>query len=121
MSGSRQASVERWDIFETSFTVPQSEETNAFADVDLTAIFRFRNREVHLDGFYDGDGVFKIRFMPDEIGSWSYETRCDQEPLNGQVGQFECTAPSEGNHGPMRVADTFHFRYEDGTPYIPVG
>ena len=121
MNESSETSVERWDIFETSFTMPEAEEAGNPYDVDLTATFQLRNREVHVDGFYDGDGVYKIRFMPDEIGSWSYATHCDLEPLNGQDGQFECVAPSEGNHGPVRVANTFHFRYEDGTPYFPVG
>jgi hypothetical protein len=36
-------------------------------------------------------------------------------------GEFSCTAPSATNHGPVRVANQFHFSYEDGTPYIPVG
>ena len=27
----------------------------------------------------------------------------------------------EGNHGPVRVADTYHFAYEDGTRYYSIG
>ena len=29
--------------------------------------------------------------------------------------------PSAGNHGPVRVANTFHFAYADGTPYRQIG
>lgn len=36
-------------------------------------------------------------------------------------GGFTVTAPSKGNHGPVRVANTYHFAYEDGTPYYSIG
>ena len=36
-------------------------------------------------------------------------------------GSFQVTAPSEDNHGPVRVANTWHFAYEDGTPYYSIG
>src|SRR5262249_24638893 len=41
--------------------------------------------------------------------------------LSGLSGEFQCTSATEGNYGPVRVKNTFHFAYEDGTPYIPVG
>ena len=34
---------------------------------------------------------------------------------------FAQKAPSEGNHGPVRVSYTYHFAYEDGTPYYSLG
>lgn len=37
------------------------------------------------------------------------------------AGSFTVTAPTEGNHGPVRVVNQFHFAYEDATPYYPVG
>jgi hypothetical protein len=36
-------------------------------------------------------------------------------------GDFEARPAEGGNHGPVRVANTYHFAYEDGTPYYPVG
>ena len=111
--------VERWGIFELPLNGPK--DGNPFVDVELSAEFRFKNRAVPAEGFYDGDGIYKIRFMPDAIGTWHYETKSNSGELDGKAGQFTCIAPSPGNHGPVRVVATHHFSYEDGTPYYPVG
>jgi hypothetical protein len=121
MDVSADRKVERWGIFEATFAMPESGSGSPFVDVSLGATFRYKNREIRADGFYDGEGVFKIRFMPDEVGAWSYVTHSNQDTLNDRVGRLECIPPSDGNHGPVRVSNTFHFRYEDGTPYMPVG
>ncbi|MBT4498110.1 MAG: DUF5605 domain-containing protein [Gemmatimonadetes bacterium] len=113
--------VEQWGIFEATFAMPESGSGSPFVDVSLGATFRYKNREISVDGFYDGEGVFRIRFMPDEIGAWSYVTHSNQDTLNDRVGRLECVAASEGNHGPVRVANTYHFQYADGTPYRQVG
>ncbi|MDQ8737948.1 DUF5060 domain-containing protein [Paenibacillus sp. LHD-38] len=76
---------------------------------------------VEQEGFYDGNGVFRIRFMPDEIGVWRYMTSSSSPELDGRHGEFICTQPSLGNHGPVRVKDGYHFTYEDGTAYMPFG
>src|SRR5690606_35071416 len=41
--------------------------------------------------------------------------------LSSIEGMITCMPPQEGNHGPVRVADTFHFAHEDGTSYLPIG
>ena len=38
-----------------------------------------------------------------------------------EEGDFAVTPPLEGNHGPVHVAYTYHFAYEDGTPDYPAG
>lgn len=111
--------VERWDIFEVTLKGPET--GNPFIDADLRGVFRHRDRVVETDGFYDGDGVYRIRFMPELEGEWSFATISNVNELDGLKGQFECTAPSEGNHGPVRIRNKYHFGYEDGTPYYPFG
>jgi hypothetical protein len=111
--------VERWGVFEVVLKGPSS--GNPFLDVRVGAQFRFRNRVVEADGFYDGDGAYRIRFMPDETGTWTYTTTSNVAALAGKTGTFEATAPAAGNHGPVRVRYTTHFGYEDGTPYVPIG
>ena len=74
-----------------------------------------------IDGFYDGDGVYNTRFMPDSLGGWSYTTDSNSTALKGWTGWIEVIAPSPGNRGSLRVRDTFHFGYADGTPYSPFG
>lgn len=111
--------VERWDVFELVLNGPK--EGNPFIDTWLKATFRKGARQIAIDGFYDGDGVYKIRFMPDSLGTWSYATSSNSASLQGKTGSFEATAPRAGSHGPVRVRDVFHFGYEDGTPYFPFG
>lgn len=38
-----------------------------------------------------------------------------------ETGSFVSLPAGEGNHGPVRVADTYHFAYEDGTRYYSIG
>ncbi len=111
--------VERWGIFELVLQGPSA--GNPFADVELRAEFRQKNRILRPEGFYDGDGVYRIRFMPDTLGEWSYETESSQKELDGQKGEFTCVKPAPGNHGPVRVHKTWHLAYADGTPYFQVG
>jgi hypothetical protein len=111
--------VERWDVFELS--MDGSGEGNPFVDLKLTASFIYKHRVVEVEGFYDGDGLYMIRFMPDAIGLWTYETRSTCPDLNGIRGEFDCVVQTHGNHGPVRVKNTYHFAYEDGKPYFPVG
>ena len=111
--------VERWDVFETSLRGPES--GNPFLEVQLEAVFRFDHREVKVQGFYDGSGVYRIRFMPDRIGEWSYVTGSNRQELAGRTGKFVCVPASSGNHGPVLVRNTYHFGYTDGTPYFPIG
>lgn len=115
----RWGSVEQWGVFEASLAGPA--EGNPFTEVELSATFTQGDRRVKVRGFYDGEGVYKVRFMPDRLGEWRYRTESNRAPLDGQCGAFECCAPSGGNHGPVRVAETFHFAYADGTPYRPIG
>ena len=112
---SAHASVPQWEAFEVTLAGPSS--GNPFTDVDLTATFALGNRSVCLDGFYDGNGSYKIRFMPDSPGEWSYTTASNAPELSGRTGRFSCTAALAGAHGPVRVANTHHFAYADGTPF----
>ena len=114
-----QAEAERWGIFALTLAGPQ--DGNPFADVSFGAEFAHRHRSVRVDGFYDGDGQYVVRFSPDTLGEWRYTTCSNVERLQGVSGTFECVAPSPGNHGPVRVADTFHFAYEDGARYYQIG
>jgi hypothetical protein len=112
-------SVEQWGIFEIELTGPT--EGNPFTDVRLAADFTNGTKTVETAGFYDGDGIYRIRFMPDRVGEWRYTTRSDCWPLTGKTGAFAATPPSPGNHGPVRVHNTYHFTYTDGTPYWEIG
>ena len=111
--------IEQWDIFELSLDGPA--DGNPFLDVTVSAEFQHGHRTVEVDGFYDGDGVYRIRFMPDVTGDWHYRTLSSVPQMDGVEGEFECTVPATDSHGPVHVRDTYHFAYADGTPYNQIG
>jgi hypothetical protein len=111
--------VEQWDIFE--LVLFASYDGNPFIDISLSAEFYSGDNSVSVMGFYDGEGIFRIRFMPTTQGYWSYRTSSNAMLLDGQAGSFVCIESSPDNHGPVRVHDTFHFAYADGVRYLPVG
>src|ERR1700730_17890513 len=114
----RTADVEQWGIFELE--LHGSAEGNPYLDVELTAHFAYKHRVIEVDGFYDGEGVYRIRFMPDMQGTWHYRTRSNLDALNDTEGTFTCL-PAPRNHGPVRVSNTYHFAYADGMPYKQIG
>ena len=111
--------VECWDIFEISLAGPSS--GNPFVDTHLSARFQQGDRVFTPEGFYDGDGVYRIRFMPNAPGQWTYVTSSNCKELDGRKGAFTCVATGPGNHGPVRIHNTFQLAYADGTPHFSVG
>ncbi len=111
------SAVERWGLFEVA--VQGTAEGNPFTEQKISGTFTGSNECVTVDGFYDGEGIYKVRFMPSWEGEYTYciKTSFGEE----QTGNFTVTSPSEGNHGMVRVANTYHFAYEDGTPYYSIG
>ena len=112
--------VERWGVQEIAL---QSRQTygNPFADVTVQGRFRSQGKEVTVDGFYDGDHTWKVRFIPDTAGAWSFTTVSADPELNGKSGSFAVIDPGPGNHGPVVVKNQRHFAYADGVPYFPLG
>lgn len=110
--------VERWGRYEIS--IKAGVKGNPF-DIRLSAVFTGPDTTMTVNGFYDGNGTFKIRFMPCIIGKWSYVTRSGVVPLDGHKGSFECTAPGNDNHGPVKTDGGYGFVYSDGKRYYPVG
>lgn len=113
------AEIEQWGIFELA--LQGSAAGNPYLDVELTAQFSYKHRVIEVDGFYDGDGIYRIRFMPDTQGTWRYSTQSNRDELNGAEGTFTCVVPAPGNHGLVQVCNTYHFAYADGTPYKQIG
>ncbi|QJD85031.1 DUF5605 domain-containing protein [Cohnella herbarum] len=111
--------TEQWGVYEIELHGPS--HGNPFTDVPLGAEFRLGDRSVRTSGFYDGDGIYRIRFMPDDQGEWMFRTYSTARSLDGIEGTFRSVAPSNDNHGPVRVKNTYHFAHEDGSAYIPVG
>jgi hypothetical protein len=113
------STIAKWDFFEATLSGPSG--GNPFIEVSLEAIFTQNSRAVRVPGFYDGEGTYKVRFMPDNEGEWSYVTKSSAAELDGKSGAFTATAARAGNHGPVHVANKFHFAHADGTPFLSFG
>ena len=111
-------SCEKWGLFELS--VPGPASGNPFTEQWIRTVFRSENETVEVEGFYDGDGVYRVRFMPSFEGKYRFEVSAS---FSDEVfaGSFTATAPGAGNHGPVRVKNRFHLAYADGTPHYSVG
>lgn len=111
--------IEKWALFETSFEGPS--DGNPYVDVAFDAVFSHKGRSIRVPGFYDGEGVYKLRFMPETEGDWTFVTRSQTPALDGQTGALSCVAPTGNNRGPVRVRDKYHFAYANGAPFLSFG
>lgn len=117
----------KWEIFELKLKGPS--QGNPFLESELRAEARCGERVQTVEGFYDGDGVYLLRVMPDQEGEWRFRTKSNRPELDGVEGSFLCTPPRDGVHGPVRVdrdpetgvTRGTRFHYADGTDYQPVG
>ncbi|MDV7138191.1 DUF5605 domain-containing protein [Maribacter sp. TH_r10] len=114
-----QEKVEQWNRFEIGLN--HRIQGNGFTDVELRAKFYNADTTFLINGFYDGDNTYKIRFMPQEIGRWNYTITSNIKEFDNKKGYIECVRATGENHGIVRVADTYHFKYADGKQYYPFG
>ena len=110
--------VERWDVLEIAVKGPA--EGNPFVEQTFEGTFTGKNETITTAGFYDGDGVYKVRFMPSFEGEYTYKTTGSFPEAETQ-GSFTVTPATGNNHGPVRVANKHPFAYEDGVPYSSMG
>ncbi len=77
-------------VFEKSVT-NRKEYRNPFdfKEVELQTTFTSPSgRAVHFRGFYDGEGNWKFRFMPDKPGRWKYQYRFSDRSVQEGRGSF---------------------------------
>jgi hypothetical protein len=94
---------------------------NPFVDVALMATVDTPSGTVDVPGFYDEAGIYRLRYLPLEIGEHRFRTSSNARSLDGIEGGFQVSEAEPGQHGPVRVERTFHFSHADGTRYLPIG
>ena len=116
-----QERVAQWGVYERALT--HHTRQNPFTDIRLTAQFVHDATAdtIRVDGFYDGDDKFVIRFMPTRQGQWTYTTSSSETEMDHISRSIECVPPEEGDRGMVSVSRGQTFRYADGTFYQPVG
>ena len=109
--------MKQYDMMELTFQAPPPKDSQAA--VDLTGTFEKDGKAVAVKGFYAGDGVYKIRFLPEEPGEYAYAVAGSCLPAP-QTGRFNVAAADAGRHGPVR-AEGVHLRCADGTWFSSFG
>ena len=103
-----QPNIEQWGLFE--LTLPGPSAGNPFTEVHLQGRFEGPGRAFTAEGFYDGDGTYRLRFMPDAQGDWCYTTASNVPGLDGISGGFTCVAPKRGQSRPGACAQHLPLR-----------
>ena len=118
--------VELYNVWETQVT-NYSSYSNPFdfRKIELQATFTSPSgRYVNFFGFYDGDGsggqagnIWKLRFMPDKVGTWTYTYTWSDGTLGGS-GDFSVIQSNNiKNHGHVHVDSDYpkYLIHDDGT------
>ncbi len=110
--------IEKWGVFEIA--LQGKTEGNPFVDYTIEGTFSHAEESLSVHGFYDGNGIYKVRFMPSHEGTYTYRI---SGTFSEEIfeGSFLAVAPTGNNHGPVRVKNQFHLAYEDGTPHYSFG
>lgn len=116
-----------WSKVELQFQSERSYD-NALYDVGefKTTFTAPSGRTLVLDGFWNGRLDWRVRFCPDEIGTWQFQTSCSDKENSGlhqQSGTITVVANSselaiyqKGMVGVSKGA--YHLTYQDGTPFF---
>ena len=152
-SGSVTGEFKKWHPVTVSFTGPSSTETNSspnpFLDYRLQVTFTSPSgKSFEVPGFYDGDGdggssgsVWKVRFNPDESGTWGYKASFRQgtnvaidtsatagspTSFDGASGTFDISPRDPAaagflSQGLLEYANGHYLKFRDGSYYLKGG
>lgn len=94
---------------------------NPFVEIELALLVDGPGGPIRVPGFYDGEGIYRIRHLTEHEGRHTFVTRSSAPELDGISGDFAVSPPRPGTTGPVRVHDTFHFAYANGERFAPIG
>ncbi|MEG0878900.1 MAG: DUF5060 domain-containing protein, partial [Oscillospiraceae bacterium] len=109
--------AEQWGMWEIA--LKGHSDKNPFLDYDIKASFSCDAECVNVNGFYDGNGVYKVRFMPSFAKEYQFKISGSFQD-DEYMGSFKVHEHFCDNHGQVSPRG-FHFEYADGTPYFPLG
>ena len=136
------SSVEQWGKFEVKLDVTATwVNPYDYDEIRVAATFTGPDGQPKtVDGFFMqdhtitntqtgalstvGNGSFKVRFSPDQPGTWTYALAITNASGTGTFAPqtFSVTAPAQdGNGGFVRADQTNYLHLDDGKQYIPVG
>jgi hypothetical protein len=102
-----------------------SERTYKEPFVDVTVDVTFHapsGQALTIPAFYDGDGIWRVRFNPGEPGQWTFQAHT--RPADASLmrrGEFTVTERAADGFLKATPGDAFGFRFESGKPLFIVG
>ena len=104
----------QYNMVELSFKGDAPEASHV--RIPMSAVIRNEESVWQLDGFYAGNRCYKLRFLPEQPGTYTYSVRGCVEA----EGSFYVGAAKPGDHGLVRTQGT-RFLFADGTAFHPFG
>ena len=77
--------IEKWGLFEIALNGKR--DGNPFLDYEVAGSFRSEQERVRTRGFYDGGGVYRVRFMPSFEGRYAYTIAGSAVDALGPLGR----------------------------------
>jgi hypothetical protein len=112
------ADVPRWSVYELSLTATD-DKIDPYLETDLVGVFTGpTGQSVIVNGFWDGDRTFRLRFAPTIEGTWTFMTVSSDPAMDGQMGSVRCTPAQPGAHGFVRgsAGRVAQWTFDDGEP-----
>ncbi len=122
-----QAQTGRWMKYEQTFKSNKAYENPLYDVKNFTVKFTSPAGKVHnIAAFWDGGTTWRVRFAPDEVGSWNYVTECSDKQNSGlheQKGTFQCVEKASPHDiytkgGIVRPKGSYYLSHADGTPFF---
>jgi hypothetical protein len=134
----------KWSEVQIAFTGPDSAGSSGSPNpflVDMSVTFTGPGGIKYVaPAFYDGDGsggldgnVWRVRFSPDAVGTWSFTSSSCEPLLDGYTGTFDVSAPAACDPllpnglpdfscvGRLEYVGGHHLKFVDGEYWIKAG
>ncbi|MDR1502337.1 MAG: DUF4038 domain-containing protein [Prevotella sp.] len=112
--------LSKWEMHE--FTISgHTGFDNPFTTTMLIGQFTSPSGKIKIiNGFYDGGNIWRLRFVPDENGEWSYQLWGEGVDI---LQQGKINSIGSAGNGFIRIhpQNPFSFVTDDGTPFFPMG
>ena len=115
--------VPRWQPQDFEFTAKTNSSKPFYVSFNAT-VTAPDGKSFVVPGFYDGNGVWKIRVSPTMEGHWTLLTRSELPDLDNRRAACDCGANTNRKiHGILRVdrEHPHHFIFDDGTRFFMQG
>lgn len=122
--GRAQTTVPKFDVFELDFPYSPVGIGNVWEEVDVRVTLTSpSNKTIRIGGFYFSANLWKARFVPDELGSWTWSAQIiDKNGTTQRNGSFLCVASNNKGFIRKHPSNPFRWIYEvDSSLYNGLG